>query len=272
MQNPFVSFVDQFVQAADHARNLAVSGRAEPLDSELRALLFSPHPDDECITGLLPLRLMREANVQIINVPVTFGDNPSRQKGRSEELMRACEYLGFQCLEKTPRRPAGVFQALEKEDVVDLLRGTEPGIIFMPHAKDLHPHHIDAHNLVMDALAALPESFSCLVAETEFWGAMERPNLMIEGSVAQVADLVAATSLHTGEVARNPYHLSLPAWMIDNVRRGGELIFGLGAEVPAFSFATLYHLSRWESGQKRFLIQEGLALSCLESVAELFKL
>jgi len=44
-----------------------------------KVLLFSPHPDDECVTGLLPLRLMREAGRQIINVPITFGSNKERQ-------------------------------------------------------------------------------------------------------------------------------------------------------------------------------------------------
>ena len=51
---------------------------------------------------------------------------------------------------------------------------------------------------------------------------------MVESSAADVADLMAALSLHVGEVARNPYHLRLPAWMIDNVRRGAELVGGQG--------------------------------------------
>ena len=67
---------------------------------------------------------------------------------------------------------------------------------------------------------------ACLAVETEFWGAMDAPNLMVESSAADVADLVAALSLHVGEVARNAYHLRLPAWMIDNVRRGAELVGG----------------------------------------------
>ena len=90
---------------------------------------------------------------------------------------------------------------------------------------------------------------SCLTVETEFWGAMDTPNLMVESSAADVADLVAALSLHVGEVARNAYHLRLPAWMIDNVRRGAELVGGQGGTAPDFAFATLYRLRRWEKGQ-----------------------
>ncbi len=40
--------------------------------------------------------------------------------------------------------------------------------------------HIGTHFLVMDALKSLPAKFECHVVETEFWGAMETPNLMVE--------------------------------------------------------------------------------------------
>jgi LmbE family N-acetylglucosaminyl deacetylase len=36
-------------------------------------LIFSPHPDDECIIGGLALRLLREAKWNVINVAVTLG-------------------------------------------------------------------------------------------------------------------------------------------------------------------------------------------------------
>ena len=59
---------------------------------------------------------------------------------------------------------------------------------------------------------------------------------------------MAATSFHVGEVRRNPYHLLLPAWMQDNVRRGGELVGGQGGAAPDFVFAALYRLRRFRQG------------------------
>ncbi len=97
--------------------------------------------------------------------------------------------------------------------------------------------------------SAWARRITCAVIETEFWGAMTDPNLMVESSVADLADLCAATSFHEGEVARNPYHLRLPAWMLDNVRRGGELVGGQGGNAPAVGFATLYRLSLWRNGR-----------------------
>lgn len=253
----YLEFVQHIEIGITAARNIPlpvprVSDPASRIPDSSPVLLFSPHPDDECITGLLPLRLMREAEKQIINVPITFGSNKERQAGRQAELAAACGYLGWTSLRATEG-----LSSLEVEDVVAILASMQPDIIFMPHVEDWNPRHISTNVMVMDALKQLGNTFSCLVVETEFWGAMDEPNLMVEADGKTVAELVAATSLHVGEIERNPYHLLLPAWMQDNVRRGGELVGGAGTPAPAFSFATLYRLRRWESGQFVDILSEG---------------
>lgn len=262
--NPYLKFVESIEAGVNSAKTLpSVSGKTPVIESESKVLLFSPHPDDECITGLLPLRLMREAGLQIINVPVTFGSNKERQAGRAEELKNACGFLGWEIFGRDG------FENLTIFDIVEILKTIRPRIVFMPHAKDWNSRHISTHFLVMDALKEMPADFSCLAVETEFWGAMDDPNLMVEADAETVADLVAATSLHVEEVARNPYHLSLPAWMQDNVRRGGELVGGQGGAVPDFSFATLYRLSKWSGGAMHKLRGPGRHLSAGESSKDL---
>ncbi len=96
--------------------------------------------------------------------------------------------------------------------------------------------------------AARAPGFACHVVETEFWGAMATPNLMVESSVQDLADMMTALSFHVEEVRRNPYHLLVPAWMQDNVRRGGEVVGGQGGAAPDFMFATLYRLREWKDG------------------------
>ncbi len=250
--NPYLEFVQNIESGVHRAKGVSVSGRTEPIESSSKVLLFSPHPDDECITGLLPLRLMRETGRQIINVPVTFGSNVERQAGRAAELRNACGYLGWELFQGLEN-----FQSLEVADVVSILEKFLPETIFMPHSADWNSRHISTHFLVMDALRQMDPSFCCMVVETEFWGAMDDPNLMVEADAQTVADLVAATSLHTGEVARNPYHLSLPAWMQDNVRRGGELVGGQGGTAPDFGFATLYRLRKWQGGELGDALEHG---------------
>jgi len=77
---------------------------------------------------------------------------------------------------------------------------------------------------------------------------MADPNLMVELTEEHLATLITALTFHVGEVKRNPYHLSLPAWMMDNVRRGSELVGGQGGAAPEYPFATLYRLRRWKNG------------------------
>ena len=118
-------------------------------------------------------------------------------------------------------------------------------------------------------MRALPD-LACHVVETEYGGAMDAPNLMIESAPADVADLIAALSLHTGEVGRNAYHLRMPAWMIDNVRRGAELVGGQGEPAPRFAFATLYRLRGWADGNWREVLRQGRSVSADETLKSLF--
>ena len=264
--NPYLKFVEEIEAGVSAAKSLSVSGKTPCNESASKVLLFMPHPDDECIIGLLPLRLMREAGMQIINIPVTFGSNPERQAGRAVELSDACAYLGWGIHQEHED-----FHALNCEDVVSILKKYQPEIIFFPHAKDWNSRHISTHHLVVDTLKEMNDDFSCKVVETEFWSAMDDPNLMVEGEAQTVADLVAATSLHVEEVARNPYHLLLPAWMQDNVRRGGELVGGQGQVAPDFSFATLYRLRNWKNGDWAKVLESGTAIAAGEqSLTEIF--
>ena len=86
---------------------------------------------------------------------------------------------------------------------------------------------------------------------------MASPNLMVESTPDDVAEMMTALSFHVGEVERNPYHLLLPAWMQDNVRRGGELVGGQGGAAPDFSFCTLYRLREWRDGALHSPMQAG---------------
>jgi hypothetical protein len=124
---------------------------------------------------------------------------------------------------------------------------------------------------VVDALTQLGPHFECLALETEFWGAMKTPNLLVESSPRDLIDLITALSCHVGEVKRNPYHLRLPAWLMDNVRRGGELVGGQGGPAPDFLFGTLYRMRRWRGGSWENVLSQGRFLAQDQNVAALFE-
>ena len=270
--NPYLSFVNDLAAVIDQARQLPLGGfvlpqRVAPAPDAPCALIFSPHPDDEVIIGGLPLRLARELGWRVINVAVTQGSNRARQAERLRELEACCAAIGFGLVQTAPSGLEGVTvkaRAAEPKAweqsvarIVEILREYQPQAIFFPHDDDWNGTHIGTHHLVVDALARLGPAFTCVAAETEFWGDMRSPNLMVESSTTDVADLIAALSFHVGEVKRNPYHIRMPAWLMDNVRRGGELVGGQGGAAPDFRFATLYRLRRWQNSRLENVLERG---------------
>lgn len=279
--NPYQTFVADIARVVEQAKSYPLGGfpmpkRPQPAANAPRALIFSPHPDDEVIIGGLPLRLMRESNWNVINVAVTQGSNKARQTERWTELQSCCDYVGFGLLATREGGLEGVNLKTRKERPVEwaksvdriasILQDQKPAAVFLPHDDDWNVTHIGTHHLVVDALKQLGEDFSCYTVETEFWGAMDTPNLMVESSEQDVVDLITALTFHVGEVKRNPYHLSMAAWLMDNVRRGGELVGGQGGAAPQFLFATLYRLRRWQGGGFVKALEQGTFVSTKDSL------
>lgn len=282
--NPYHDFVAEIAQAIRRAGSAPLGGFRTTLKTPLpadapRVLLFSPHPDDEVIIGGLALRFRREANARVVNVAVTQGSNRSRRAERWTELTACCDSIGFDLVQTRDGGLDGINLKSRQADpaewagavarITEILREHQPKAIFFPHERDWNSTHIGTHHLVMDALHHLGSTFECLTFETEFWGAMDDPNLMAESSQADLVDLLTALSFHAGELQRNPYHLRLPAWMIDNVRRGTELVGGQGGVAPDFLFATLYRLRRWRKGAFETILDRGHFVAVGDDVATL---
>ncbi|MGQ3050635.1 MAG: PIG-L deacetylase family protein [Roseateles sp.] len=220
-------------------------------------LIFAPHPDDECIVGALPLRLQQEAGWRVSNVAVTLGSNAERRESRWAELQDACAVLGFDCIRvgaeglsdvraDTAERQPRLWQ-VHVDTIAALLAKHRPALVLAPHALDDNPSHRGVCRLVTEALAVT--QLDTVVGHTEFWSTQAAPNALVQTSIADTARLIAALERHAGEIERNPYHLRLPAFLADAVRRGGELVLGAGEAVPDFAFATLYRLVAYRAGQ-----------------------
>jgi LmbE family N-acetylglucosaminyl deacetylase len=278
--NPYHGFVSSFARLVEAGKSLPPGGippqrRPKPLPGAPLAIIFSPHPDDECLIGGFALRLMREAEMRVINVAVTQGSNQERQQPRWQELKNACDWLGFELEQTAPNGLEEINFTSRTNDsklwadavkiIAAILARHQPRLIFFPHELDWNNTHIGTHFLVMDALKTLPVNFHCLMVETEYWAQMLSPNLMVESSVDDVADLLAALSFHVGEIRRNPYHLRMPAWLQDNVRRGAERVGGQGGLAPDFVFATLYRLRQWKNGRVENVFEGGKQISATEN-------
>jgi LmbE family N-acetylglucosaminyl deacetylase len=281
--NPYQHLVSELQRLVQEGKSFQLGGFPLPSRPSLpvdapRALIFSPHPDDECIIGGLALRLQREAGMRIVNVAVTQGSSKARQGARWHELAAACEYLGFDLVGTVPGGLERINVRTRLEDpghwraavevISSILTELQPAVVFFPHDADWNSTHIGTHHLLVDALGRQPAGFACHVVETEFWGAMSTPNLMVETSADELAHMMTALSFHVGEVQRNPYHLLVPAWMMDNVRRGSEVVGGQGGAAPDFTFSTLYRLRRWTDGRLQPIYQGGRALPAGANAAE----
>jgi LmbE family N-acetylglucosaminyl deacetylase len=282
----YKEFTSEFVRVLREGRSLPLGG-FEPVwappnaANAPKALFFAPHPDDECISGGIALRLMREAGMRVINVAVTQGSKKERQAERLQEVQAACNYVGFGLMTTGTGGLEKISPKTREQDpshwaacvnvILNILKEQQPRVIMFPHDGDWNTAHIGTHFLVMDALKQMAAEFSCFLVETEFWGQMTDPNLMVEISEGDLADLITATSFHVGEVKRNPYHLLMPAWMMDNVRRGSELVGGQGGTAPEFNFAALYRLRKWTNGTVQAVLDSGKAISAAANISQLFK-
>ena len=240
-----------------HAPESAISDR--PL-----CVIVSPHPDDECINGGLPLRLMQESGWRVVNIAVTHGSNPDRQMARAEELLAACARIGFEPLVLAERGLNHVTLQTRATDpahwadcvnlLAEKLAALKPALVLCPHALDAQNTHIGTHHLTLDALAVVSANspgFTTALAFTEYWSTMTHANLLVELTAAHVCDMISALACHVGEVSRNPFHLTVPGWLIDNVRRGGEIVGTSGSKVPDYTFAAIYNVMQWCDGALR---------------------
>ena len=285
MSHPYLPFVTEFARLLDEARQLPLGElAAAPAprlhDNAPRVLVFAPHPDDEAINGALALRLRRELRFRVTAVAVTQGSRVDRKVERLEEMRGACHFLGFELIATPQNGLAGINLKTRTHNpdawaeavaiIAEIISYHRASVLILPHQDDFHGTHTGTHFLVLDALQTLGPKFHCRIVETEFWRALADPNLMIESSPADVADLVAATSFHQGEMRRSPHHLHLPGWMSDNVRRGSELVGGQGVAASPFRFATLYRVRDWANGGFQNAINAGVLVAADGDLGTLF--
>lgn len=198
-----------------------------------KIVLLSPHPDDECLNALFPLRL--KGQFQVHNLAMTLGSNIERQKAREKELKNACDKLGF----------VNHIANFHKS-TVDLINQLNPLFVLAPHSEDHHPTHIKVFDFLKNNLNIINAKYIIL---SEYWFPMKSPNLMLEASRDQIDLITAALRCHEGEMQRSHYDRSYEAWLIDCARRGNEYLPGYGQNKNNFKYANLYTVLQNKNGR-----------------------
>ena len=233
-------------------------------EQPLKVVYCAPHPDDESLSGALALRLRFEG-AEVTNVAITLGSDTNQRPRRLLELESACRVLGFRLVVPATASGAWAFDDVnlrsrqaypddwaEKVRILGEIFDREgPDVVFAPHAEDFNTTHIGTHALVAEALAGHLKRVgrnALTLIQTEFWHQLFQPNLMVGLTAELVAHQMTAATEHGGEMSRNPYHLRHACRLMDNVRRGSEVVCGQGAAAQQFTFAELYHLAFIENG------------------------
>jgi len=210
-----------------------------------KVLIVSPHPDDEILQSSLALRLQTENSMKVVNVAVTLGSKLDQRKRRTSELTRAVKYLKFK------NYILSESWSEKKRELSEIIKKEKPSLIIAPHHLDQHTTHQRTSTLVSDVTG----SFSGTIAWSEFWSAQKSPNLLVEVPFDVFLKQYKALEFHRGEIARNPYHLRLQSWLIDNVRRGSEIINHSGSESAPMLMGQLYRVSRTVNSDQCFALK-----------------
>jgi N-acetylglucosamine malate deacetylase 1 len=264
---PWREYVEGVMRAYERGRSIPVGPSSEPLPlpasmagpgQGFKAVFCAPHPDDETLSGALALRWRLQAGAQVTDCAITLGSDPAQRARRRRELESACRVLGFELailptaagatgLEHvTPasRREQPQAWAEKVKTLAEFFDRARPDVVLAPHGEDFHTTHLGTRELVVEALGAHLERRGGILplVETEYWHELEAPNLLVGLAPEWVALQLMAAAEHGGEVARNPYHLLQPARLMDNVRRGSEVVGGQGGAAAPFLFGELYRV------------------------------
>lgn len=207
------SFIDNQYEQLRVALNIQSSQKVLPLPEFFKPkkiLIVAPHPDDECLMAALALRAQEELGSQVFVYAYSFGSLEARREARKRELKNACQVLGF--------------QLVDANSVEVSLNEIQPDCVIYPTEADVHATHVRCSKDTQEAMRRYEASAKTpiLRIETEFWGINVDSNLLIEVPLKQAKKIYEALKCHQGEINRNPYHLRLPAYWSDQVRRGSE--------------------------------------------------
>ena len=265
--NPYLRYVSELARLVREGKQFPLGGFPKPSRTAVAsdapvALIFSPHPDDECIIGGLALRLRREAGMRVVNVAVTQGSNKARRAGRVHELKAACDYLEFGLIHtapggledinvKTRTADPARWQA-SVEVIAGILADQQPAVVFFPHDSDWNSTHIGTHYLLHRRASPAGRRLRVSRGRNRVLGR--------DGHAQSDGRIESGRSGGDDDGVVVPRRRRCSATRITcSCRRGCRTTYGAeeswlavkAGAAPDFVFCTLYRLRRWRDGRLR---------------------
>ena len=205
-------------------------------------LHVAPHPDDELLGAPAHLMALRDAGWRVVNVAVSLGRAPDRERRRAE-VEEACARAGFDLVVLDPPIALGLeddvaaAQAQLEHRLGELVGRLRPAIVAAPHPHD--GHH--AHELTGRAVCASVRhaGFAGRVLFWGLWSDLALPTLVCRFPEARLREIQHALRAHAGELARTPYDELVESRARLHAVVGDERVFGFGVAAAPGAFAEL---------------------------------
>jgi LmbE family N-acetylglucosaminyl deacetylase len=249
----FARYVEGFQSLYLNAKNVSeprLSALSEIISFHPRKiLLVAPHPDDECLMGGFALRAKEEFGSAVKVVPYSYGSKKERRADRKAELRNAVDHLGFELVDPRIKNSTSLDE-ISADELMSVFMKEHPDVIITAHLDDGHSTHIRSSETADLVIGEWVKKTKVSVhwLQSEYWHSMHHPNLLVPLTSAHLTRMGEALLKHVGEVSRNPYHLTLPAWSMDQLRRGSEMLESLsgktlaGDKVKEGVFAQIYRI------------------------------
>ena len=164
-----------------------------------RALIISPHPDDDAIGmgGTIIKMLESGAKVRVVNLSLPLKDGPS-YKDREKEALLALQIMGVEDY----MLPDGEFpeEGLLRDIMVKEIREFSPDLVFIPSPMENNIQHLATFSAYVDALKLVGDVATAMY---EVWG-MVVPNMIVD-ITAQSQRKAQAIAAHTSQIHKVDY-------------------------------------------------------------------
>jgi len=174
-----------------------------------RVLVIAPHQDDEVIGCGGTLRQLVERGAQVTVAYLTDGgsgtagvSSQEQSQTREKEAKAGLSVLGIadSIFMRFPDQGL-VHSPSVVRSVAQLIKETDPNVLFVPYFLDTHPDHAIAARVVGEALSSHPKDLTCY--SYEVWTPLP-PNIIVD--VTAVMDLkVQALRQHESQLRNRDY-------------------------------------------------------------------
>ena len=197
----------------------------------MKILILAPHPDDETIgMGGTIKKLTKLGNMVSLCIISDGASNKDgdkkKSKVRKEDCKKVAKFLGIKkviFLDFPDTRLMEIPQVEINSSIEEIIKKTNPEILFIPPENDLHTDHSKVHNCALVASRSLTNQIKQIYSY-EILGHVKTPFLpnMFIDIEKYLSKKITAFRMYKSEQKDYPHHRSIKSIENLSIRRGVE--------------------------------------------------